>query len=81
MKKGRKEDARNYRLLSLTSITGKVMEQIILKMISRHCKDSKSSGAVNVASPRRSSCFTSMINFYSGAPGLADKKERSDLST
>lgn len=35
-KKG-KEDLRNYRLLSHTSIPGKVLEQQILETISRHC--------------------------------------------
>ena len=38
-KKGKKEDPGNYRLLGLTSIPGKVMEQLILEIISRHSKD------------------------------------------
>ncbi|KAK4810528.1 hypothetical protein QYF61_004491 [Mycteria americana] len=38
-KKDKEEDPGNYRLVSLTSIPGKVIEQLMLETISRHRKD------------------------------------------
>ncbi|GAB0205522.1 hypothetical protein GRJ2_003017800 [Grus japonensis] len=40
-KKGKKEDPGNYRTVSLTSITGKVMEQLILGVTSKHVEENK----------------------------------------
>lgn len=36
LKKGKKEDPGNHRLVSLALIPGKVIEQLILQTISRH---------------------------------------------
>ncbi|PKU49360.1 hypothetical protein llap_399 [Limosa lapponica baueri] len=42
-KKSKKENPGNYRLVSLTSIPGKVMEQLILDAISKHVEEKKES--------------------------------------
>ncbi|KFV86063.1 hypothetical protein N308_15375, partial [Struthio camelus australis] len=40
-KKGKKEEPGNYRPVSLTSILGKVMEQLLLEVITKHVEDKK----------------------------------------
>ncbi|GAB0204772.1 mitochondrial enolase superfamily member 1 [Grus japonensis] len=44
-KKGKKEDPGNYRLVSLTSIPGKMMEQLILGVINKHVEEKKVIGS------------------------------------
>ncbi|KFV87109.1 hypothetical protein N308_06886, partial [Struthio camelus australis] len=39
--KGKKEEAGNSRPVSLTSLPGKVMEQLLLKVITKHLEDKK----------------------------------------
>ena len=51
-KKGKKEDPGNCRSVSLTSIPGKVMEQLILEAIMKQVKKRVLSGVVSMDSPR-----------------------------
>ncbi|KFO79755.1 RNA-directed DNA polymerase from mobile element jockey, partial [Cuculus canorus] len=40
-KKGQREDPGNYRPVSLTSVPGKVMEQVILSAITKHMQENQ----------------------------------------
>jgi len=74
-KKGKKDDAGNYRLISLTLITPslKVMEQITLGTVFRHMKDKKVIRNSHHVFTKQKSCFTNSENFYYEMTPLVDK--------
>jgi len=63
-KKSKKEDAGNYRLVSLTLIPRKVIEQLILETISRHMMDKKVIRRNQPGFTKERLCLTNLLNFY-----------------
>ena len=67
-KKGRKDDPGNYRPVSLTSVPGKLMEQLILSTITQHVWDNQ-----GIRPSQHGSCLTNLISLYDRATCLLDE--------
>ncbi|KAK4809102.1 LOW QUALITY PROTEIN: hypothetical protein QYF61_004038 [Mycteria americana] len=77
-KKGRKEDPGNYRPISLTSVPGKLMEQIILSAITRHVEDNQGIKPSQHGFRKGRSCLTTLIS-YDKVTCLVDEGKAVDV--
>jgi len=78
-KKGKKEDPGNYRPVSLTSILGKVMEQLILEVIIKQVKEKKVIRSSQRGFTKGKPCLTNLIAFYDGMTGWVDEGRAMDV--
>ncbi|PKU32183.1 rna-directed dna polymerase from mobile element jockey- hypothetical protein [Limosa lapponica baueri] len=78
-KKGKKEDLGNYRPVSLTSIPGKMMEQLVLGVISKHMEETKAIRSSQHGFTKGNSGLTNLIAFYDGMTGWMDERRVVDV--
>jgi len=78
-KKRKKEDPGNYRPVSLTSILGKMMEQLILDVIIKQVEEKVIRSSQHGFTMGKS-CLTNLIAFYNGMTGWVDEGRAVDVA-
>ena len=77
-KKGQKDDPGNYRPVSLTSVPGKLMEQLILSTITQHMWDNQMIRPSQHGFMKGRSCLTNLIS-YNTVTCLLDEGKAVDV--
>ena len=78
-KKGCREDPGNYRPVSLTSVPGKIMEQIVLREITRHMQVNRGIRPSQHGFTKGRSCLINLISFYDPVTRVVDEGKAVDV--
>lgn len=78
--RGMKKNPGIYRLVSLTSVPGKAMAQLILETTSRHVKDKNIIRKTLRGFTKQKSHLTCLLCFYDAMTGLIDEERTMDIA-